>query len=75
MEPDFESKVWHGKIIGIKDVITYKGNTLQDLEEAFHNSLDDYLAFCEEQEDKPENPYSGKFNLRINPELRECSLG
>jgi predicted HicB family RNase H-like nuclease len=71
VELDFESKVLHGRIIGIKDVITYEGNTLQDLEEAFRNSLDDYLTFCEEQGDNPEKPYSGKFNLRINPELHK----
>lgn len=71
MELDFESKVLHSRIIGVKDVITYEGNTLQDLEEASRNSLDDYLAFCEEQGDKPEKPYSGKFNLRIHPELHK----
>ena len=38
---------------------------------ASRNSLDDYLAFCEEQGDKPEKPYSGKFNLRIHPELHK----
>src|ERR1700733_9578382 len=71
IELDFESKVLHGKVIGVRDIITYEGDTLQELEEAFKGSLDDYLAFCKEQGDSPEKPYSGKFNLRISPELHK----
>jgi predicted HicB family RNase H-like nuclease len=71
VELDFESKILHGRIIGIKDIIIYEGNTLQEVEEAFRNSLDDYLAFCEEQGERPEKPYSGKFNLRISSELHK----
>lgn len=71
VELDFESKVLHGKVIGIRDMITYEGNTLQELEEAFKGSLDDYLEFCKERGDSPEKPYSGKFNLRISPELHK----
>jgi len=71
VELDFESKVLHGKVIGLRDTITYEGTTLSELEEAFRESLDDYLEFCNEQGDIPEKPYSGKFNLRISPELHK----
>ncbi len=71
IEVDFESKVLHGKVIGLRDTITYEGNTLQELEASFKGSLDDYLEFCREQGDNPEKPYSGKFNLRITPELHK----
>jgi len=71
VEIDFESDTLHGSVIGVRDVITYEGNSPTQLEEAFKDSLDDYLAFCEEQGDIPEKPYSGKFNLRISPELHK----
>ncbi len=71
VELDFESKVLHGKVVGVRDVISYEGNSLSELEESFKESLDDYLEFCKEQGDSPEKPYSGKFNLRISPKLHK----
>ncbi len=75
IELDFESNVLHGSVIGTRDVITYEGVTPQALCAAFEESIEDYLTFCEEQGEDPEKPYSGKFNLRITPDLhRELSL-
>lgn len=71
IEMDFENNVLYGKVLGLRDTITYEGNTLQELEESFKGSLDDYLEFCNEQGDSPEKPYSGKFNLRISPDLHK----
>ena len=37
-----------GKIEGINDLVTFEGNSVKDLKKAFHESVDDYLALCEE---------------------------
>ena len=66
---DDEAKIFHGEVLGIKDVITFQGTTVEELEQAFKDSVDDYLAFCKERGEKPEKPFSGKFNLRIPPDL------
>ena len=66
---DDEAKLFHGEVVGLKDVITFQGTTVAELEQAFCDSVDDYLAFCEERCEPPERPFSGKFNLRIPPEL------
>ncbi len=66
---DDEAKIFHGEVLGIKDVITFQGTTVEELEQAFKDSVEDYLAFCAERGEKPEKPFSGKFNLRIPPEL------
>ena len=66
---DDEAKIFHGEVLGLKDVITFQGSTVHDLEKAFKDSVNDYLSFCIERGEKPEKPYSGKFNLRIYPEL------
>jgi len=66
---DDEAKLFHGEVIGIKDVITFQGESVKELEKAFKDSVEDYLDFCRERGEKPEKPYSGRFNLRITPEL------
>ncbi|WP_027360230.1 type II toxin-antitoxin system HicB family antitoxin [Desulforegula conservatrix] len=66
---DDKAKVFHGEIINTRDVITFQGKSVDEIEAAFHESIDDYLAWCEQDGINPEKPYSGKFNLRLSPEL------
>lgn len=66
---DDEAKIFHGEVIGIKDVITFQGESVTELEQAFKDSVNDYLAFCKKRGEAPNKPYSGKFNLRISPDL------
>ena len=69
VEYDEEAKIFHGEVLGIKDVVTFQGKTVDEIEQAFKDSVDDYLAFCATRGEKPDRPFSGKFNLRIPPEL------
>jgi len=69
VELDDEAGVFHGEVINIRDVITFEGETVEELRQAFHESVDDYLAFCQERDEEPEKPFSGKFVVRIPPEL------
>lgn len=69
VEYDDEAKIFHGEVLGIKDVITFQGTNVDELEQAFRDSVDDYLDFCKERGEEPDRPFSGKFNLRIPPEL------
>ncbi|MDR2177054.1 MAG: type II toxin-antitoxin system HicB family antitoxin [Treponema sp.] len=71
VEYDAESKLFHGDIINTRDVITFQGTTAAEIEKAFKDSVDDYLAWCKEEGVEPEKPYSGKFNLRLSPELHK----
>ncbi len=66
---DDEAKVFHGEVIGLKDIITFQGMAVDELEKAFRESVDDYLAWCKERGEKPEKTFSGTFNLRIPPDL------
>jgi predicted HicB family RNase H-like nuclease len=72
---DLESRLFHGQILGTRDVVTFQGRTPADLETAFPESVDDYITFCESRGENPEKPFSGKFMLRIDPELhRRASI-
>jgi|ERR1700722_8753311 len=66
---DDESKIFYGEVVGLKDVITFQGTTVNSLEKAFRDSVDDYLLWCKERDEKPEKTFSGKLNLRMSPEL------
>ncbi len=71
VEYNSEAKIFHGDILNTKDVITFQGTTVEEIEEAFKGSIDDYIDWCKSEGASPEKPYSGKFNLRLSPELHK----
>jgi len=66
---DDDAKIFHGEVIGLKDVITFQGTTVRELEKAFKDSIHDYLAWCKERGEAPEKTFSGKLHLRMTPDL------
>jgi predicted HicB family RNase H-like nuclease len=72
---DPDAGVIRGRVIGLKDVITFQGTTVEEARAAFMESVDDYLAFCGERGEKPEKPFSGKLLVRLDPNLhRELAM-
>ena len=69
MEVDEEAKVIHGRVLGLRDVITFRGGTVEEAERAFRDSIDDYLDFCKERNEPPERPHSGNFQVRLGADL------
>jgi predicted HicB family RNase H-like nuclease len=47
-------------------VVDFQGHTGNEIEQAFHDSVDDYLDFCEQRGEKPDKSYSGKFLFRTD---------
>lgn len=68
---DEDAKLFHGEVVGLKDVITFQGSSVDELEQAFKDSIDEYLNFCKELKRTPEKPFSGKLMLRLPPEIHE----
>ena len=68
-EYDEKADIFHGQIIGIRDVITFQGRSIDDLKAALKDSINDYLEMCEQEEKSPDKPFSGKFSLRLPPEV------
>lgn len=69
VEFDDEANLFHGEVINLRDVITFQGESVQEIRQAFQESVDDYLAFCAERQEEPEKPFSGTFTVRVPPEL------
>jgi len=64
-----EDGVFHGKVVGIKALISFEGDSVSMIVEDFHSAVDEYLEFCAENGAEPEKPFKGSFNVRIAPEL------
>lgn len=69
VEFDDEAGVFHGEVLDLRDVVTFLGRSVDELEHAFKESVDDYLEFCGERGEEPDKPFSGKLMLRLPPEL------
>jgi predicted HicB family RNase H-like nuclease len=68
-----EDGAFVGRVTGLRDVITFEGTTYAEVEQAFRDSIDDYLAFCAERGEPPDRPYTGKILLRVSPEIHRCA--
>jgi len=67
--------VFHGKVVGIKSLISFEGNSVNAIIKDFHNAVDEYFEFCAEIGKQPEKPFKGSFNVRIGTDLhREATL-
>jgi predicted HicB family RNase H-like nuclease len=64
-----EEDILHGKIEGIKDLVTFEGKSIEEIKKAFTEAVDDYLELCKEIGKDPYKSFKGSFNIRISPEL------
>lgn len=69
VEPDFDNNILYGKLAFIGDLVTYEAETLAELEQEFKTSVDLYLQACAEDGKKPDTPFKGVFNVRLDPDL------
>ncbi len=61
--------VFFGKIEGINGLVNFEGESVKELTEAFHEAVDDYLAYCKDEGIEPDKSYSGILNVRLTPAI------
>ncbi len=71
IEYDPETDMFRGEILGLNGGADFYGKNPEELRAEFKKSLEVFLAVCREKGIEPRRNYSGKFNLRIPPELHE----
>jgi predicted HicB family RNase H-like nuclease len=49
-----EDKLFIGHVAGMKDYISFQGETVSEISDSFRNAVNDYLAFCEKVGKEPE---------------------
>ena len=67
---DADDRLFFGRVVDLRDVIHVEGRSVEDLEAAMRETVDDYLACCAEQGERPDRPYSGTVGLRLGADLR-----
>lgn len=69
VEFDAEAGLFHGEVLDLRDVVTFQGKSVAELEQAFRDSVEDYLEFCQERGEEPDRPFSGRLMLRLPASL------
>ena len=64
-----DDEIFHGKIEGINDLVTFEGHSVAELKAAFMESVNDYIELCLEVGKKPMKSCKGSFNVRVTPAL------
>ncbi len=60
--------VFFGKVEGIDGLVNFEGESVPELTQAFHDAVDEYIAYCEAEHLPLHKSYSGQLNIRISPE-------
>ena len=74
-EFDESVEAFQGHVVGIRDVVTFVGQSVSELKQAMADSVEDYLEYCAELGQEPEKPYRGDFLVRTTPELHRAVAG
>ena len=56
IEFDDEAEIFHGEILGIRDVVTFQGKSVEEIRRAMRESVEDYLEMCQKHGKKPAPP-------------------
>jgi len=69
IEFDEEDQILTGVVIGMDDLICFHAENTHEIVPVFHNIVDDYLKACKEKGIQPQKSFSGRFMLRLPPQL------
>lgn len=69
IDADLDDGILVGRVINTRDIIGFHGETISELTESFHAVIEEYIEDCKKKGKDPNKPYSGKFNLRLSPQL------
>lgn len=74
IEFDERDNCFVGRILGLRAIISFHGETVEELHKRFEDSIEDFLQDCKEQGVRPEKPASGKLMLRVPSEIHGAAL-
>jgi predicted HicB family RNase H-like nuclease len=66
---DDPAGLFYGWVVGIRDVVTFQGTSVAELRQSFKDSVEDYLSFCAERGEQPDQSFSGRLLVRLDPVL------
>ena len=72
IEVSEEDNCLFGKILDLPNdtMISYEGETVEQLKSDFMEAVDAYIAYCKENGIAPHKSYSGSLNIRVSSETQ-----
>lgn len=74
VEFDDRDDIFVGRVLGLRTIVSFHGETVEELRSAFVAAIEEFLRDCKEQGIRPEKPASGKLMLRVPPEVHSAAL-
>ncbi len=74
VEFDDRDNLFVGRILGIRSIISFHGESVNELRTEFERAVDDYIEECNSLGLTPERPASGKLLLRVPPDVHGKAL-
>ena len=74
IEYDAHDRIFVGHLAGVRDIVGFHGESVEELETAFHEAVDNYLAACAKLGQQPKKPVTGKILLRVPPEIHSAAI-
>ena len=73
IEYDDSVEMFHGEVVnaGPYPIATFEATDVAGLKREFRISIEDYLAWCQEDGVEPQQPFSGKLDLTLEAELHQ----
>ncbi len=69
---DNEAGLFVGEVINTHDGIGFSGRSVDELKDAFHRAVDDYLELSCDMGGEVNQPFSGQLAIRVNPMLHRA---
>ena len=65
--------MFHGSVVDTRDVVTFMGDSVEQLRREFKVSIDEYLEFCRERGREPDKPYSGAISFKVSSKVHRTA--
>ncbi|WP_372423936.1 type II toxin-antitoxin system HicB family antitoxin [Salinarimonas chemoclinalis] len=70
---DADDEIFVGRILGIRDFVSFHADNVAELKASFEEAVDDYVATCAKIGKSPEKSFSGNLMLRIDPSVHAAA--
>jgi predicted HicB family RNase H-like nuclease len=67
-------RIFVGRVINIKDIIMFDGISVDELQQSFHNVIDEYLEDCQKLNKIPNQPSEKELNISLSSNVHNKVL-
>lgn len=69
---DGEAGIFVGEVLNTRDRIIFSGHSVDELQVAMENAIEDYIEMSRDTGGTTDSPFSGQISVRINPQIHRA---